>query len=506
MTEFALNDPVFVNRDGGDKLEGVVTFLGTVDFAEGDDWVGVRVTGSSAGKGKNDGSVQGHSYFKCPANNGLFVRKGALELRKLSKIEELRLRRELAASGIPSASTTSTAASSTSPTATNRGSSTAASEASTPARQSRLEELRLRRASIATDRDDTSDLNEKLRAKDGELASIKETLASVEQQLASTKESLKTLQTENETLQEKVKAQKMPVVISKRTDEDDETPEPDTWIREKKILEDQLTLFEEKVKTLTKEMEKQKSEQSTETTQLRSEALAYKNELQALTEQSKQRGVSDTSHYKEKAVLQAQMAALRREVQDLKNEKIEMESTLEDLALDKEQLQEENEGLHEKLEEIKIDAETAQMEVEELRTELEESRAVAERAGSSLEMSNAVLATTGDDAQSDDMAQALSIQNARLREALIRLREQSSVEKMELSRQLKASEKEAESAKGQVKQGVDLESQKSKLEEEIRDLKDMVDQGAAFEGMVEDLSDKLMELEERNLSLIATIR
>ena len=41
MPSFSLNDAVFVNRDGGDKLEGVVAFLGKVAFAQGDDWVGV---------------------------------------------------------------------------------------------------------------------------------------------------------------------------------------------------------------------------------------------------------------------------------------------------------------------------------------------------------------------------------------------------------------------------------------------------------------------------------
>ena len=204
------------------------------------------------------------------------------------------------------------------------------------------------------------------------------------------------------------------------------------------------------------------------------------------------------------------MAALRREVSDLKNEKIDLESSLEDLALDKEQLQEENEGLREKLDEIKIDSETAQMEVEELRMELEETKAAAERAGSSAEMQAAAVASGTVDgatsAQSDDMAQALSIQNARLREALIRLREQTSVEKMELSRQLKAAEKDVETIKGQVKQSEELASQKQKHEEEIRERKDMVDQGAGFEGMVEDLSDRLMEMEEQNVSLATTIR
>lgn len=514
MPSYSLNDPVFVHRDGGEKLEGVVAFLGKVAFSEGDDWVGIRLTGRHAGRGKNDGQVKNQRYFKCPPGSGIFVRQAALEARKLTKLEQLRLRRELASQGGAS----SAASSSATPPSSSKPSATAAS---TAGRQSRLDELRQRRAAISSDRETTSQeaisraveaLNDKLKAKDAELESTKVKLVTVEKELTAAKEEIEKTGTDIKELQEKLKAASTATqsvtASSSGTDEGGEAqPDPQIWAREKQVLEDQVMQFEERIQTLTKQMDKQKSEHATEITQLRSESLAYKNELQNLSDQARQKGVSDTSHYKEKAQLQAQIAALRREVQDLKNEKIEIESTLEDLALDKEQLQEENEGLNEKLEEVKLDAETAQMEVEELRMELEETKEAAERVGSSHETNATAVSSNGETStQSDDMAQALSIQNARLREALIRLREQSSIEKMELTRQLKAVEKEAEVAKGQVKQSTDLENHKSKLEEEIRDLKDMIDQGAAFEGMVEDLSDRLMEMEEQNVSLSTTIR
>lgn len=513
MPSYSLSDPVFVNRDGGEKLEGVVAFLGKVAFSEGGDWVGIRLTGKHAGRGKNDGSVKNQSYFKCPPGSGLFVRQAALEARKLTKLEQLRLRRELASQVSASSSTSSSAA----PSSSSKPCATA-----TAGRQSRLDELRQRRAAISNDRETTTQeansraveaLNDKLKAKDEELESTKDKLVALENELTAAKVEIEKIGTGNKELQEKLKvagstATHSVATSSSSTDEGGEAPpDPQIWAREKQVLEDQVMQFEERIQTLTKQMDKQKSEHATEITQLRSESLAYKNELQNLSDQAKQKGVSDTSHYKEKAQLQAQIAALRREVQDLKNEKIDIESTLEDLALDKEQLQEENEGLNEKLEEVKLDAETAQMEVEELRMELEETKEAAERAGSSHEINAAVVSSGGEaSTQSDDMAQALSIQNARLREALIRLREQSAIEKMELTRQLKSVEKEAETAKGQVKQSTDLENHKSKLEEEVRDLKDMIDQGAAFEGMVEDLSDRLMEMEEQNVSLSTTIR
>lgn len=60
---------------------GIVCYLGSVLFAAGDDWVGIRLTGDSAGKGKNDGAVQGMRYFAAPPNSGLFVRMSSLRVR-----------------------------------------------------------------------------------------------------------------------------------------------------------------------------------------------------------------------------------------------------------------------------------------------------------------------------------------------------------------------------------------------------------------------------------------
>ena len=76
-------------------LEGVVAYLGPQDFAPGNDWVGVRLTGASCGRGRNDGSVKGKRYFVCPEKCGVFVHSSAIRRRSLSRIEELRLRREI---------------------------------------------------------------------------------------------------------------------------------------------------------------------------------------------------------------------------------------------------------------------------------------------------------------------------------------------------------------------------------------------------------------------------
>ena len=68
LHRFRLGDTVWRKRSS--KM-GAVRFVGETKFATGT-WVGVEL--DAAGKGKNDGSVAGEAYFKCPARCGIFVR------------------------------------------------------------------------------------------------------------------------------------------------------------------------------------------------------------------------------------------------------------------------------------------------------------------------------------------------------------------------------------------------------------------------------------------------
>jgi dynactin 1 len=194
----------------------------------------------------------------------------------------------------------------------------------------------------------------------------------------------------------------------------------------------------------------------------------------------------------------------------MEEEKLEMDAALEEVALDKEQLQEEKEALEDRLEELKLDTETAQMEVEELRMELEDTQASVERVTSFKDEATAGGGGGGDGSEAEikaeELAQVLTAQNARLREALIRLREQSAVETMEVSRQLRTAEKDAEAGRALSTEVEALRAMKVTFAEQINDLKDMVEEGAAFEQMVEDLSDQVMTLEEDSIGLQAMIR
>eukprot|EP00933_Yihiella_yeosuensis_P051397 TRINITY_DN49326_c0_g1_i1.p1 TRINITY_DN49326_c0_g1~~TRINITY_DN49326_c0_g1_i1.p1 ORF type:complete len:508 (+),score=133.82 TRINITY_DN49326_c0_g1_i1:37-1560(+) len=56
-------------------MVGTVKFVGTTEFAHGF-WVGIAL---DVPKGKNDGCVQGHRYFSCEPQHGLFVRPSSVQ-------------------------------------------------------------------------------------------------------------------------------------------------------------------------------------------------------------------------------------------------------------------------------------------------------------------------------------------------------------------------------------------------------------------------------------------
>ncbi|XP_015914966.1 CAP-Gly domain-containing linker protein 4 [Parasteatoda tepidariorum] len=66
---------VFVNNE-----IGVVRYIGPVDFAEGT-WLGIELRSP---KGKNDGTVQGKSYFICRPGYGLLVRPNRVTVRGIN--------------------------------------------------------------------------------------------------------------------------------------------------------------------------------------------------------------------------------------------------------------------------------------------------------------------------------------------------------------------------------------------------------------------------------------
>eukprot|EP00531_Pseudo-nitzschia_arenysensis_P017578 CAMPEP_0116129902 /NCGR_PEP_ID=MMETSP0329-20121206/8172_1 /TAXON_ID=697910 /ORGANISM="Pseudo-nitzschia arenysensis, Strain B593" /LENGTH=1359 /DNA_ID=CAMNT_0003624201 /DNA_START=224 /DNA_END=4303 /DNA_ORIENTATION=+ len=537
-----LNDPVHVNKSTGSTpvkaggkatLEGVVAFLGPVEFNSDADWVGVRLTGSSVGLGKNDGTVKGKRYFSCPAGCGIFVKASAVSKRQLSRLEELRLRRELAStegggkaapkstpsrrSGIPSTPKSSAAASRPTSITSPKGTVPKATG------QSRLEEIRQRRAQLQSESaDSTEDNSSEMAQKVQELQSQNE---SIQTELSQAKEQNTEFQNQIKVLEKELKAAQAKPATPKKAVPNDELAAAEAEIAQ---LQAQVEDLERKLDGSIKASQKEHDELQTKFNQAEVDLAAAKAQVTGLEEELSNRDreaedqaqsrTSEAIHYKERAKLQAEVASLTRRVEQLEIDKQDLEHNVEDLALDKEQLAEEKEALEDRLEEVKLDSETAQMELEDTKMELEEARQRYEASSASAMTSAASMGITsaasgeseavaGEEQQAQaDLAHNLSIQNARMREALIRLREQSSIEKMDLTRQLRTAEKHVEEATNLATQVESLRETNKELEEQISDLKDMVEQGSAYEIMVEDLSDRVLSLEEELSSSLQIIR
>ena len=560
MSDYTLNDPVHVERDS-QQLEGLIAYIGLVQFSDSSDWVGVRLTGASVGLGKNDGSVKGERYFQCGPNNGVFVRSSNLTKRTLTRLEELRLKRELAkvnagsATGlaptyIPSAgisvatprksgATKRSDESSRPPPSTTKTVSTPLAVPATTSQKSKLEELRERRAALDAAKtlttqpaditgspspiapDSASHVDSPV---DLKMSSLQGQLNDIQQQLSDTSERLKVKEEENSSLQQilsKVE-QDLHDAFKKIEEATSAIPPPFTIGTSDAALQhelaqatDALHLLQQQCRGQCDELDQAKVELSSykvdlereregrasdvrNLTNTKSELLVLQNEVQAMSDQNTVRSTSDATHYKERAKLQAELGAMKRTIEALEAEKSEMEGDIEELTLDKEQLEAENEGLQDKLDELKIDAETAQMEVEELKLELDDVH------GRNINLNSYNQMTPSSDV--DNAMQTLSSQNGRLREALIRLREQSSIEKMDMSKELRAAEKIAIQESALTFEVENLRSTTKVLQCQIADLKDVVEEGSAFESMVEDLSDRVMSLEDENVSLQSTIR
>ncbi len=694
-----LNDAVKVEqKPPNPPLQGVVAYVGEVSFADGDDWVGIRLVGTSVGRGKNDGTVKGKKYFSnCPENGGVFVRSSAVQKWTMSKLEELRVKREL--KGITSVSSSSASVSSTGSrvriprssshstdsrnTDNDDDDSTVASVGSTrssatsASSRSRLDEIRSRRLELQSQRKNklsmkspppkniiatkvtgvlstgekkrvssssrdiasaseaktpvrsksttggsvvksqsrkpptpkqgpmsppvtpirsasskrisssssstevaklkekiqslTAELNQKdkvaleqasklegLSSKENEF--LRSKIATLTEELYKRDEDEKRLQDSLRKAEEtahnaKLSAQEAQAakeaakkdaeeiinaaaatkndveesnnsgeevvrleeeVTRLREENADIVAQNEILGREKMALEDNLVTTQRQNSSLRQELDRERETNAEtmqayrkEVTEARSQASTFEKELKQNTEKAALRDDNNATHYKERAKLQAEVLSWQRKIQEMEKEKVENDHALEDLALDKEQLLEKMETLEDNYEELKIDAESAQIELDEFRMELEEAKERAEKAEAALSLGEAGGGFSKDEsttADNDEVVQALSIQNARLREAILRLREQTSVEKMEMSRQLRAVKKDSELIQSLQEEVMKLTGIEKIQKQEVKELKEMVDQGAAFEEMVEDLSERVLAVEDNNISLQSTIR
>jgi dynactin 1 len=207
------------------------------------------------------------------------------------------------------------------------------------------------------------------------------------------------------------------------------------------------------------------------------ETLATERESQIVKEQFERKSSNAADYLKERAKLTAEISTLHRRVSDLQAAASEYETSVEGLVLDKEALLEEKEELLDQLEEKTLEIATLQIELEEVKVELEEGKAAFEKCnkGHSIMTLAEPSVKVVDENGVEESSKALSSQNSRLREALLRLREQTNIENLELTKQLRLAEKDVVAGRGLMEELESLRNLKVKNASEIRDLKETVD-------------------------------
>lgn len=93
-SSFQVDDAVYV-LGYSPRLTGVVQYVGETLEMGNDCWLGLILTGNSQGKGDSDGLWKGVRYFTSAPKNGIFVKEGQVKKRRLTKLESVRLQREL---------------------------------------------------------------------------------------------------------------------------------------------------------------------------------------------------------------------------------------------------------------------------------------------------------------------------------------------------------------------------------------------------------------------------
>lgn len=562
MSSFSLGDFVTIERPNEEKpLIGTVAYLGPVHFAEGDDWVGIKLSGSSVGLGKNDGSVKGKRYFEdCGERGGAFVRKSVLKKRMPSKLEELRLRKEKRESSrrlstsTPSSATTATTTTrasrrsldgkiggSPSSSANVSVSSNSADKKSVPSKATstspRIVDTNTAKtrskASVSppkpsvTNNSEISQAQEsKLEAAKAESNKAKEKIMTLEkehQNLAKEKDTLsdkyQSLEQNHSSLMEKYEALQSKYISSQNSKEDSadsgsgeiieelngelrsKESELEKYKSENQELNEQIVMKENNLQNQIDSLEAQLLQSNTKVSQLT-------QELSTMNAQSASRGQSEQSYLKEKTKFQSENISLKRRVKELEESTLDLEAAIEDLTLDKEQLAEEKEQMEDTLQEKLLDIEGVNLELEDVKLQLEEAHVQIEEMKLSFSQNDGDEANAVGEANSDnaeEMVQTLSTQNGRLREALVRLREQSNIEKMELAKQVRTLEKESSALKETAMKAENLSVKTKEYEEQIRELKDMVDENSVMESLMEELSDKNLVLEDANIKLKGNI-
>ncbi|XP_067884131.1 dynactin subunit 1-like isoform X3 [Heterodontus francisci] len=190
--------------------------------------------------------------------------------------------------------------------------------------------------------------------------------------------------------------------------------------------------------------------------------------------------------------LQRQLKEAKKEAKDAleardhyMEEMADTADAIEMATLDKEMAEERAESLQQEVDSLKEKVDELTMDLEILKHEIEEKGT--------------------DGAASSYQLKQLEEQNARLKEALVRMRDLSASEKQEHSKQQKVMEKKSSELETLRQQREKLLEEIKQAEKTIDELKEQVDAALGAEEMVETLTERNLDLEEKVRELRETV-
>ncbi|CAH0730397.1 unnamed protein product, partial [Brenthis ino] len=434
----------------GKEVKGSIAYVGYPTFATGK-WIGIIL---DEPKGKNNGTVRGHAYFRCDENYGVFVRQSQIQLldsednpmetSMTTSIEESKPSSNRRLSSI-------TVAQRSRPTTVRRKASPAQTKAGTLSMSSSRTSLASSRQSLTsyvsptTERATSPDLTSK-RASFVETGFV---------------ETLTPQYTPGQSLT---------------------SPQPVST-----AVEDKLANIQAQQEIIALKTEVEDLKEKLETLKVR-----RAEDREKLREFERVRLQLDQANEFKSKIMESQ-AQLQRDLQRAKQELREAQEALE-------QHNDETAELQEATEMAALDKEMAEERAEALQLELEQCRDKLEEATLDLQLMRAEMEAGGNipgEGATGYEVRQLQQQNVRLRDTLVRLRDLSAHDKHAMQKMQKDLEQYRSEIAELSRTKEKLSARVEELEAQVADLREQVDAALGAEEMVEQLAEKKMGLEDQ---------
>lgn len=468
----------------GKDVVGTVAYIGTTLFSSGK-WIGVVCDGA---KGKNNGTVQGKTYFTCEDNHGIFVRQsqivsldddepapeaqqtpakpaaGGTSIPKSARKSGLRPPSYVGKSTENIAETTPKRAPSVPSDLSTIGQTPSLSkEIPKPGSTTRLPQRNSKESTPVGDKPADFPTPKQMTKESKRLSLSTEKVVVDTNRMAMSMEG---------SIPDTSKRLSITADDSKRMSLSVEGGGSLTNIQQQQEIEG----LKAEIKDLNEKLDTLKIKRSEDKTKLK-EFEKVKIQLQQLQEYK----IKAQETHKD---IQHQLQAAKKEAKDIqdsfdtyKDEMTDLTETVEIATLDKEMAEERAEALQQEVETLKEKVEELTVDLEIIRNEITEKGT--------------------DGVASDYQVKQLEQQNERLRDALVKMRDLSNQEKNDAAKKTKQNEDLTKELTAVKKDKEKLQNEVAALQTEMIDLKDQVDAALGSEEMVENLTERNLKLEDR---------